>query len=485
MPGIQRDAAGPYVQFKGPDGKRRKFRLTGLSDRDADRFAEKLTELLHAVKSGSMISERIAAWTAKLGSDHAAKLAEYGLLPRRETADERPRLGPFLDGYLAKRTDVKGSTAIFYRQTQRNLVAYFGADRELQSVTAGDADEFRLWLLTKKTKGQGLGEVTANRRCSLAAQFFTAAVRKEFITANPFEGVAGGVKSNKERMYFVTREEADKVLEECPDQEWSLIFALSRFGGLRTPSEHYRLLLNEIDWARDRFLVHSPKTEHHRGGKSRWVPLFPELRPLLLYASETAAPGDTHVIRRYRNQASLRTRFEKIIRRAGLTPWPRLFQNLRSTRETELAAKYPLHIVCAWLGNKATIAAEHYLQVTDADFAVAAAKVNAGAFLAHTCANRMGQDGTSTRRRNGNVPLLPAVSQIASPCPIDVMSGKGPQVSGSTAGKTHKLGMAGASLGSFPADEELRQVVAAWPDLSTEMRSVIVRLVEPTRTKPR
>ena len=35
----------------------------------------------------------------------------------------------------------------------------------------------------------------------------------------------------------------------------------------------------------------------------------------------------------------------RIIRRAGLTPWPKPFQNLRSTRETELAETYPLHVV--------------------------------------------------------------------------------------------------------------------------------------------
>ena len=54
--------------------------------------------------------------------------------------------------------------------------------------------------------------------------------------------------------------------------------------------------------------------------------------------------------------------------KAGLEPWAKLFQNLRSTRETELAETYPIHVVCAWIGNTAAVAAKHYLQVTDADF---------------------------------------------------------------------------------------------------------------------
>jgi len=48
--------------------------------------------------------------------------------------------------------------------------------------------------------------------------------------------------------------------------------------------------------------------------------------------------------------------------------WPKLFHNLRASRETELAAEHPIHVVCAWIGNSQQIAAKHYLQVTDADF---------------------------------------------------------------------------------------------------------------------
>ena len=56
------------------------------------------------------------------------------------------------------------------------------------------------------------------------------------------------------------------------------------------------------------------------------------------------------------------------MKRAGLKPWPRLFQAMRASRETELAAEHPIHVVTAWLGNKPRIAMKHYLQVTDTDF---------------------------------------------------------------------------------------------------------------------
>ena len=60
--------------------------------------------------------------------------------------------------------------------------------------------------------------------------------------------------------------------------------------------------------------------------------------------------------------------FEKILLKAGVDPWPRLMQNLRSSRETELAREYPLQTVTAWLGNTPKVALENYLQVRDEDF---------------------------------------------------------------------------------------------------------------------
>ena len=95
---------------------------------------------------------------------------------------------------------------------------------------------------------------------------------------------------------------------------------------------------------------------------------------------EQAEPGTEYVLTRYRDRnPNLRTQLERIIRKAGLNPWPRLFQNLRSTRETELAEGYPIHVVCAWIGNSRAVAAKHYLQVRDEDFARAATLVAGGA----------------------------------------------------------------------------------------------------------
>ena len=41
--------------------------------------------------------------------------------------------------------------------------------------------------------------------------------------------------ANKGRQRFISREDAQKVLDACPDAEWRLIFSLCRYGGLRCP----------------------------------------------------------------------------------------------------------------------------------------------------------------------------------------------------------------------------------------------------------
>ena len=86
-------------------------------------------------------------------------------------------------------------------------------------------------------------------------------------------------------------------------------------------------------------------------------------------AFELAPVGSEFVINRYRDASqNLRTTMLKIIRRAGLEPWERVFQNLRASRQTELNQQHPAHVVCDWMGNSEAVANEHYLHTTDADF---------------------------------------------------------------------------------------------------------------------
>ena len=162
------------------------------------------------------------------------------------------------------------------------------------------------------------------------------------------------------------------MLDSCPDDQWRLILALSRFGGVRCPSETLALIWADVDFANGTIRVRSCKTEHHEGGGARTIPLFAELEPLLLAEFARLPEGTdleaTPVISRYRDPSvNLRTQLERIIKRAGLTGWPKLFHNLRASRETELMREYDLATVCKWIGNSPAVAAKHYALCVDLD----------------------------------------------------------------------------------------------------------------------
>jgi len=307
---------------------------------------------------------RLPAGWLPCPTTYQPKLAAAGLITERSSAV----LGLFLADYIRGGHDIKPLTLEHLHRIKTDLVEHFGGEKPLRDITPGDADEFRLFLIGKR-----LAENTLRRRCGRAKQFFTVAVRRQLIPINPFTDLKSAIWANPSRFYFVSREETGKVIDACPDAQWRLLVALSRYGGLRCPSEHLALRWADVHWGEGRVTVRSPKTEHHAGGESRVIPLFPELRPHLEEAFEQAETGAEYVITRYRQaNSNLRTQFERIIHTASLTPWPKLFQNMRSTRETELAKSFPMHVVCQWIGNSQPVAAKHYLQVTDAHFASAA-----------------------------------------------------------------------------------------------------------------
>jgi len=227
-------------------------------------------------------------------------------------------------------------------------------------------------VATDVKPGKKIAKATVSRRIRTARTIFWAAHKRKLIDLNPFSELKANDYFNRERMVFVTREMTEKVIQACPDAPWRLMVVLARYGGVRCPSEIITLKWDDIHWNEKSITVHSPKTEHHPGKETRLIPLYPELEQPLLEVFSQAEPGAAYVISRYRNgSANLRTQFLRIIKRAGLTAWPKPWQNLRSSRETELVDKFPLHVVCQWIGNTPKIATNHYLQITDHHFKLA------------------------------------------------------------------------------------------------------------------
>ncbi|NLE58497.1 MAG: tyrosine-type recombinase/integrase [Planctomycetes bacterium] len=352
------------VQVCCPNGRRPSLYLKGVSESRARQIVGYIEELAAAIKNGRKPDEETLAWVELQPERARARLEKLGLVEKRPESHSAVTLKEWIDRYIETRSDVKPSTRLIYDDARQKLLDYFGEDRQLRSITAGDADEFRLHLV-----GLGLAENTVRRRTGIAKQFFRAAVRKKVIADNPFADQKTCVHGNDKRKVFIDRETIQKVIDQTPDREWKLLIALARFGGLRTPSESLALRIADVDWDGMKITVRSSKTERFEDKATRTIPLFPELEDLLLTACTDAKPGDEFVIRKHRDtRANLRTQFCRIIRAAKLEPWTRPFHNLRASRQTELAETFPGHVVCTWMGNSQAVAQEHYLTVTPEHF---------------------------------------------------------------------------------------------------------------------
>lgn len=372
MASVSKDSKGYRIRFIDVEGVQRTIRMQKANKAACEEIGRHLDELVSAKTRNQSMARRTAAWLADTGASFYRRLEKLGLVEARESSS----LGMFLKAYLKRRTDAKASTVRKWQSAVNHLIQHFGDDIDLRSINAGHADEFRSYLY-----GNGHAENTVRRYCGIAKQFFRAAQRKKLIDENPFADQVAAVKGNAAKFHFVSRSDTEKLLKASPDLQWRMIVSLARYGGLRCPSEILALRWEDIDWQNKRFTVCSSKTEHHEGKESRLVPLFPELVEVLNEGYETEFerlnaenPSQTAVvsgpvITRYRNSTqNLRTTFLKIIKRAGLAAWPKVFQNLRSTRETELADQFPLQAVTAWMGNSQLVASKHYLQLTDEHF---------------------------------------------------------------------------------------------------------------------
>jgi len=374
MASLCKDSNGrKRILFMAGDGSRKTIRLGKTSLKQARAFKAKLEDLIAAQFTGSMDAET-ARWIADMRDDIHAKLAATGLLMERTAtpAQQSFTVGQWVNKYIESRPDVKAITKGKWQNAANKLSAFF-KEQLIDEITVQQAKDFRVYL--KSTIG--LTENTVRRLTGLSRQFLNAGIDAEIITKNPFKskGQPVTIRPNKNRFFYVTQEMALTVLEECPDAQWRLIFGLARWGGLRCPSEVLRLSWQDVDFEHSRFTVHASKTEHHEDGGIRTVPMFPELRPIFQDAFDKAKEGDVYCITRYRDKSvNLRTQLSKIIKRAGLEPWPKLFQNLRSTRETELfkMTNGNVKAVCNWIGNSPKVALDHYAQITEADLQEAA-----------------------------------------------------------------------------------------------------------------
>jgi len=368
------------IQFYDGAGQRRAVYLGAVPKKAAEAWVNRVEHLNVCLIAGMAPDTDLAAWVASLPDSTHDKLVRAGLAEPRAAARKVVTLGQLTEAFVARST-TKPTTVQSFQQTLDSLTDFFGAAKAIDAITAEDADKWRAWVVRDK-KGSGrrkkkrttsdnrLAAATVAKRVSVAKQVFRAAIRWGWLAENPFAGLRSGSQSNPARARYVSLETIRNILDACPSTDWRLLVALARLAGLRCPSEIGTLTWGDINWEKGRLTVLAKKTEHHGGEHAvRVVPICPELRAILADAFEQAAPGATLVVpMASRKSVNLRTHLERIITKAGHECWPRLFQNLRASCETDWVERYPAHAVAKWLGHSPKVAAEHYLMSREHHF---------------------------------------------------------------------------------------------------------------------
>ena len=148
-----------------------------------------------------------------------------------------------------------------------------------------------------------------------------------------------GSYENDDNDRYITMDEYNRLLDVAICQEWRVIFALVRIGGLRAPSEVLGVRWSKVDWDKNYEFV----------------------------------------INRYRDpKTNLGTRFKDAAVAASLGKIPRRFDNMRASRSTEIDKEFGPKKESVWIGHTPETAHKHYLMVTENDFAVNFAWENAG-----------------------------------------------------------------------------------------------------------
>lgn len=347
------DGAGRRrVLFVAPDGVRRAIYLGKCPAAVANAIKTRVECIVAFSIAGVPFDAELAVWLRDVSGKIHAKLARVGLVAGRTDG----QLEPYFSAWIEGRPNIALNTRRNLRVALQRLVEHFGPDRDIRTVTQADAVAF------KTASFDNYAPATVGRTVKYARQLFRAA--SAVAPVNPFVGVSAPAVVNRKRMRFVEVEEIEAVLAVCPDDYWRLIVALARFGGLRVPSEVHALDWTDIDWGRAGVpgsITLWDGVEATTKRKLRTFPLYAELRPFLESRKRSSGPVVTPQL----SATSYRQGMLNLIAMAHLDVWPRLWTNLRMSRETELKDKYPPHVVAEWMGHSLDVSERHYSAPTD------------------------------------------------------------------------------------------------------------------------
>lgn len=348
MSNLRKETDNAYrIQGRARDNRFSLY-LSNVTRKQANVIHHHVAELERAIATGTHPDVATVKWLESISDRLHERLVTAQLTEPRVSATNG--IGAVVDAYIDARPDVKQSTKTNYKQTRRVLVNHFGEDRPVGSITEADAEAWQ--------RGMGLAPATIAKHTKRARQFFAWAVRARLIETSPFAVLKAGQEVNRNRQHFVDAETTQAVIDAL-DSHLRTAFVLTRFAGMRCPSEVTRLTWADIDFDRGRIRIESPKTG------LRFCPLFPEVRQEL---ERTPRGSGKRVISFYGVDSNIATLIKRHMENAGIEVWPKFAINLRSTRRTELLREFSERAVSDWLGHSSAVAFRHYDQTTADDW---------------------------------------------------------------------------------------------------------------------
>lgn len=365
------------------DRKRRSINLGPVSRREASIARAHLDHLLEVRDKRIPVQPNTREWLDKIDADLHKRIADKGLAEHRFTATTRTVAG--LCRHFREWKESKGAaptSLVKYEQAFRILKHYFGGGCELANIPPAKMHDLLDWIKPKGEWNNGkfgrpLADTTASRTRQTVKAIMQRAVDNRWVSrddfADMFSRMPRQVRSNPARRHYVDAEVVQRVIDDgALNNEQRLIFALARWGGLRIPSELLQITWDDVDREADKIRIRSPKQKRHAGRHERWIPIWPEILPYLDIAWGQAQPGQVHVIRQYRSSSTSAHSgmFRRACVRCGLTesvdekPWPKLWINMRSTRDTELLQRpeFTTSVVDYWMNHDRKISKAHYQQ---------------------------------------------------------------------------------------------------------------------------
>ncbi len=392
-----------YIVWLGP-----------LTVRQQREYALHVQSIVDSFKVGTSQEPESLKWFETIPQRIRDRFVAWGMLPAAQTRGitmaQRTVAGwtqLFID-----EIDGKARTKNNYHQARTWLLKSIDGKRDIGSVTPG---ELKRWQGGMKSK---LALTSRNSHLKRVKAMFRGAVEDRLIPNNPaidLKEEKSTKRIDRSRQFFINAATTAMVLRKLPDTNWRLLFCLMRFQGLRR-HEVFALDWSNIDWETNELTV----PDDTKTG-TRTMPIFTETLPHLRDAFEIAEPGDK-VVRWKGSQDSLTMRLKRQVTNILGSCWPKACQQLRSTRRTELDAKFAGYVVNEWLGHDSDTAELHYQQVTPEHLLQAASMVT----IAPECEIRTEpctEEPHSTEAHSGQgVPQKAQENQVFVGCASDIIT---------------------------------------------------------------